>query len=237
MSNQNILIMVVDDEAEIRSLLKTYLEKEGFAVETYGSGCLALEKFACKEYSLLVLDLLLPDSDGLEICRQVRSQSNLPIIMLTAKDSNTDKIIGLGIGADDYITKPFDVHEIVARIKAQLRRYQLLGGISTAVSGDRLSFRGITIDKKQYEVTAGDKKAVLTAKEFELLCFLAENNGRVYTKKQIVHHVWPYETCLDENTLSVHIRRLRKKIELDPDKPSFIVTVWGIGYKFDGEKA
>ncbi|MCG8570480.1 MAG: response regulator transcription factor [Spirochaetes bacterium] len=228
-----LTILIIDDELEILQLISKYILKEGFDVLTATNGLQGVELFKKNDVSLLILDLMLPDLDGLEICRRVRENSHIPIIMLTAKDSNMDKIIGLGIGADDYLTKPFDIQELIARTKAQLRRYYTFGQHKDQSDKELIEFPGLMIDKERHQVIAHQQQVQLTALEFDLLFFLAENSGRVFTKQQIITNVWPEQTYLDDNTLSVHIRRLRKKIEKNPDKPEFIKTIRNIGYQFN----
>ncbi|MDE1376354.1 response regulator transcription factor, partial [Bacillus licheniformis] len=184
----------------------------------------------------VILEVMMPQIDGIEVCRRMRNHTNVPILMLTAKDLEGDKILGLSIGADDYITKPFSVNEVLARIKAMLRRFLVLGSESRPDEQSLIQFKGLTIDLKTYTVTAGGQEISLTAKEFELLKFFASNPGQVFTKTQLFRNAWSDQYIEDDNTVMVHIRRLRKKIEPDPSDPQFIQTVWGIGYKFVGEK-
>ncbi|WP_068621132.1 response regulator transcription factor [Paenibacillus tuaregi] len=239
---EEIRILIADDEPEIRNLLRTYLEREQYRVDTAAGGSEALQLFAIHTYQLIVLDLMMPGVDGIEVCRRVREQSNVPIVMLTAKDLELDKVLGLSMGADDYITKPFSTQEVVARIKAQLRRYVVLGG-SSGTDGSqqpersRLSFANIVIDLKKYTVTKAGEPISLTAKEFELLKFFATHPEQVFTKTQLFRQVWSHDYIEDDNTVMVHIRRLRKKIEEDPSNPKYIQTVWGIGYRFMGDEA
>ncbi|RKD29068.1 response regulator transcription factor [Thermohalobacter berrensis] len=226
-------ILVADDEKEIQLLLKKYLQREGYEVDTASDGKDVLEKFNNNKYHLIILDLMMPEIDGIETCRLLRNKTNIPIIMLTAKDSEVDKVIGLSIGADDYITKPFSINELIARVKAHLRRYFILSNQDSKISKE-LSFGNLIIDLKSYRVFKNNKEIQLTAKEFELLKFLASNHEQVFTKRQIFRQVWKNEYLEDDNTVMVHIRRLRKKIEDNPKKPQYIQTVWGIGYKFTG---
>ncbi|MBU8788458.1 response regulator [Bacillus glycinifermentans] len=232
-----IRVLIADDEKEIRDLLKTYLEREWYEVDAAADGEEALRLFEQNHYHLIVLDLMMPKIDGMEVCRRIRSHTNVPILMLTAKDLEGDKILGLSMGADDYITKPFSINEVLARIKALLRRFLILGSSESRTDEKSLmAFKGLTIDLKTYSVTAGGREIVLTAKEFELLKFFASNPGQVFTKTQLFRNVWGDQYIEDDNTVMVHIRKLRKKIEADPSNPQFIQTVWGIGYKFAGEK-
>jgi len=229
-------VLIADDEKEIRDLLKTYLKRECYEVDVAVDGEDALRLFEQNHYHLVILDVMMPKIDGIEVCRRMRNHTNVPILMLTAKDLEGDKILGLSIGADDYITKPFSVNEVLARIKAMLRRFLVLGSESRSDEQSLIQFKGLTIDLKTYTVTAGGQEISLTAKEFELLKFFASNPGQVFTKTQLFRNAWSDQYIEDDNTVMVHIRRLRKKIEPDPSDPQFIQTVWGIGYKFVGEK-
>lgn len=229
-------ILVVDDEREIRELLKKYLERELYQVDLASNGEEALCLFQKNNYHLVLLDLMLPKFDGIEVCRRIRNQSNIPILMLTAKDQEFDKVLGLSIGADDYITKPFSINEVMARVKAQIRRFLISGNESLADSTQLIKFKDLTIDLKRYSVFKNEKAISLTAKEFELLKFLASHPEQVFTKNQLFRNVWEHDYLEDDNTVMVHIRKLRMKIETDPSNPLFIQTVWGIGYKFAGEK-
>ncbi|MCY8614687.1 response regulator transcription factor [Bacillus haynesii] len=231
-----IRVLIADDEKEIRDLLKTYLKRECYEVDVAVDGEDALRLFEQNHYHLVILDVMMPKIDGIEVCRRMRNDTNVPILMLTAKDLEGDKILGLSIGADDYITKPFSVNEVLARIKAMLRRFLVLGSESRSDEQSLIQFKGLTIDLKTYTVTAGGQEISLTAKEFELLKFFASNPGQVFTKTQLFRNAWSDQYIEDDNTVMVHIRRLRKKIEPDPSDPQFIQTVWGIGYKFVGEK-
>lgn len=204
-------ILVAEDDREIRMLLKKYLEKEGYEVDTACDGAEALASFERYPYHLVLLDVMMPKMDGIEVCRRLRNQSNIPILMLTAKDGEVDMILGLGMGADDYITKPFRINEVLARVKAQLRRYFLLG---TKQDENQLKvFGNLTIDMASYSVQRGEEPIVLTAKEFQLLKFFSDHPNQVFTKAQIFRQVWGDEYIEDDNTVMVHIRRLRKKIE------------------------
>ncbi|GGG10536.1 DNA-binding response regulator [Paenibacillus albidus] len=235
MNDQRVLI--AEDEREIRELLKKYLERELYLVDTAADGEEALRLFHRNAYSLVILDLMMPKVDGIEVCRQLRNQSNIPILMLTAKEQEVDKILGLSIGADDYMTKPFSIHEVIARVKALMRRYLVLGSSGThPQTPDQIVFKGLRLDLKSYSVEACGREIALTAKEFELLKFMASSPEQVFTKTQLFRGVWDSSYIEDDNTVMVHIRKLRKKIEADPSDPQFIQTVWGIGYKFSGEK-
>jgi DNA-binding response OmpR family regulator len=232
---EDIKILIADDEPEILKLLQRYIEKEGYSVDTASDGLEAISLFNQNEYHLVILDIMMPQIDGIEVCRRLRNDTNVPIIMLTAKDDETDKVLGLRIGADDYMTKPFGMNELMARVNAHLRRYLVLSGGSNLTNKNILEFNNLKIDLKSYMVYRGKELLNLTAKEFELLKFFASHPNQVFTKAQIFKYVWGDEYIEDDNTVMVHIRRLRKKIEVNPEKPQFIQTVWGIGYKFVGE--
>ncbi|MGN7381856.1 response regulator transcription factor [Paenibacillus sp. SAFN-117] len=231
-----IRVLVADDEKEIRDLVKKYLERERYCVHTAADGEETLRLFEQYSYNLILLDLMMPKMDGIEVCRRLRNQTNIPIIMLTAKDQEAEKVLGLGMGADDYITKPFSIHELIARVKAQLRRFLILGSESGAPQETVLRFKNLAIDLKNYTVKRAGEEVMLTAKEFELLKFFASHPEQVFTKTQLFRQVWDSEYLEDDNTVMVHIRKLRKKIEDDPSDPKWIQTVWGIGYKFVGEQ-
>ncbi|MCY9531792.1 MULTISPECIES: response regulator transcription factor [Paenibacillus] len=236
---QPIRVLVADDEREIRDLLKKYLERELYTVDTAAHGEEALRLFEQHKYNLIILDLMMPYIDGVEVCRRIRERSNVPILMLTAKDEEMDKIVGLSIGADDYMTKPFSIHELVARSKALLRRFMILGSEASSLaeeSSATMRFKGLIIDTRKYMVIREGQEISLTAKEFELLRLFASHPEQVFTKTQIFRQVWGSEYIEDDNTVMVHIRKLRLKIETDPSDPKLIQTVWGIGYKFAGER-
>ncbi|HDR7579087.1 TPA: response regulator transcription factor [Bacillus cereus] len=233
---KDIRILVADDDKEIRNLLKIYLERELYMVDTAINGEEALHLFNQNNYNLVILDLMMPKIDGIEVCKKLRDKTNVPILMLTAKDHEVDKILGLSIGADDYITKPFSIHEVIARVKALMRRFLVLGSNNTAQEKTTLSFKGLTINLNTYTVHTNKEEISLTGKELELLKFFTSNPGQVFTKTQLFRNVWDDNYIEDDNTVMVHIRKLRKKIEIDPSNPKFIQTIWGIGYKFVGEK-
>ncbi|MCR8984576.1 response regulator transcription factor [Brevibacillus laterosporus] len=233
---EEIRVLIVDDEKEIRDLLRKYLERELYQVDVAVNGEEALQMFEKKKYNLMILDVMMPKVDGIEVCRRLRNKTNIPILMLTAKDHEIDKILGLSMGADDYITKPFSINEVVARVKAIMRRFLILGSDDRSHENTLITFKGITIDLKKYTVHLAGEKISLTAKEFELLKFFASHPEQVFTKTQLFHQVWNSEYVEDDNTVMVHIRKLRMKIEANPSDPKYIQTVWGIGYKFVGEK-
>ncbi|MBT2642949.1 response regulator transcription factor [Bacillus sp. ISL-41] len=226
------LILIVEDEREIAELVRDYLEAEGFRSILAFDGLDGLNQFNEHQPAVAVLDVMLPKMDGIELCRRIRAESNIPIIIMSAKKSDTDKIIGLGIGADDYVTKPFSPGELVARIKAQLRRFKHLSVQKEPENVIR--FPGLEINLKEYTVFSAGNQVELSAKEFQLLAFMASNKGQVFTKEQLLENVWGYQHVGDTNTITVYVRKLREKIELDPSEPQYIKTVWGIGYKFDG---
>ncbi len=222
-------ILLVDDDPNIRQLVNLYLEKEGFEVEMADRGDTAVEKFKTFAPNLILLDLMLPGMDGWQVCREVRKTSNVPIIMLTAKDETFDKVLGLELGADDYMVKPFDTKELVARIKAVLRRFQN----ADAPTSKELSFPGLTINIGQYTVTYMGKELEMPPKELELLYFLASHPGMVFTREQLLEQVWGYDYFGDSRTVDVHVKRLREKLT-DGEKMGWqIKTVWGVGYKFE----
>lgn len=220
-------ILVVDDEKKIIELVRLYLEKDGFSVVVAGDGEKALELAAREKPDLIILDLNLPIIDGLDVCRAIRRYSDVPIVMLTARDEDVDKLIGLEIGADDYVTKPFSPRELVARVKAVLRRAQ--GG---QVKPDTIAAGKLRITPARHEARLGDKSIELTPTEFKLLEALAENPGRVYTRLQLLDRVQGYAYEGYERTIDAHVKNLRQKIEADPQKPRYILTVYGVGYKF-----
>ncbi|MCS7460387.1 response regulator transcription factor [Paenibacillus doosanensis] len=227
-------IMVVDDEVELAELIKDYLEEERYSVMISTNGKEAVEMFRTHQPNLVVLDIMLPVLDGMEVCRTIRSESNVPIIMLSAKKADVDKIVGLGLGADDYIVKPFSPGEVVARVKAQLRRYHMLSSAETPK--ELLRFNKMEIDLKGYTVAMNGKPIEFTAKEFEILRLLALHPGQVLTREQIIENVWGFNHIGDLNTVTVHIKKIREKIEINLSNPQYIKTVWGVGYRFDGGK-
>ena len=222
-------ILLVDDDPNIRQLVRLYLEKEGFDVTEADRGDTALKEFKAAPPNLMLLDVMLPGMDGWQVCREVRKVSNIPIIMLTAKDETFDKVLGLELGADDYVVKPFDAKELVARIKAVIRRYQN-GGESTE---KELAFPGLTINMSQYTVTYMGKEMDMPPKELELLYFLASHPGMVFTREQLLEQVWGYDYFGDSRTVDVHVKRLREKLSGGEALGWQIKTVWGVGYKFD----
>lgn len=224
-------ILIVEDEAAIADLEKDYLELSGFEVEIANRGDEGLNKALNEDFDLFILDLMLPEVDGFEICRQVRDKKNTPIIMVSAKKDDIDKIRGLGLGADDYMTKPFSPSELVARVKAHLERYNRLIG-SGVQENDIVEIRGIKVDKTARRVWVNGEEKTFTTKEFDLLTFLAENPNRVFTKEELFREIWDMESVGDIATVTVHIKKIREKIEFNTAKPQYIETIWGVGYRF-----
>jgi DNA-binding response OmpR family regulator len=224
-------ILVVDDEPNIREVVSLYLRRHGHDVVSATDGEEALEVFRKSEPDLVVLDLMLPKVSGLEVCRRIRADRRVPLIMLTARGEEEERIVGLSLGADDYVVKPFSPRELAARVSAVLRRVEESSGV-----GDRrvLSFDGLRIDPNAREVLVMDEPVTLTAREFDLLYRLASSPGIVYTRDQLMESVWGYTFSADTSTVTVHVRRLREKLEPDPARPRYVQTVWGVGYKFGG---
>ena len=224
-------ILIVEDEVAIAELEKDYLELSGFEVEVEHDGMTGLARALAEEFDLFILDLMLPGIDGFEICKQIREKKNTPILMVSAKKDDIDKIRGLGLGADDYVTKPFSPSELVARVKAHLSRYERLIG-SNVVENDIIEIRGIKIDKTARRVWVNGEEKQFTTKEFDLLTFLAENPNHVYTKEELFREIWDMESIGDIATVTVHIKKIREKVEMDTSKPQYIETIWGVGYRF-----
>ena len=224
-------ILIVEDEESIADLEKDYLELSGFEVEVANDGQTGLDKALFGDFDLVILDLMLPGVDGFEICRKVRAEKNTPIIMVSAKKDDIDKIRGLGLGADDYMTKPFSPGELVARVKAHIERYQRLT-TSSIPSNDTIEIRGLKIDKTARRVYVNGEEKAFTTKEFDLLTFLAENPNHVFTKEELFREIWEMESVGDIATVTVHIKKIREKIEDSSSKPQYIETIWGVGYRF-----
>ncbi len=224
-------ILIVEDEESIADLEKDYLELSGFEVETEHDGTKGLERALSEEFDMYILDLMLPGTDGFEICRRIREAKNTPILMVSAKKDDIDKIRGLGLGADDYVTKPFSPSELVARVKAHLARYERLIG-SNAQENDVIEIRGIRIDKTARRVWVNDEEKQFTTKEFDLLTFLAEHPNHVFSKDELFSEIWNMESIGDIATVTVHIKKIREKIEYDTSNPQYIETIWGVGYRF-----
>jgi DNA-binding response OmpR family regulator len=220
-------VLVVDDEPTIREIVVSYLKRDGFATLEAADGNRARELLATERPDLVVLDVMLPGVDGLELCRWIRTSSQLPVIMLTARGEESDRIVGLELGADDYVTKPFSPRELAARVRTVLRRAEL-----DVVADRQLSFNGLVIDSSTRDVTRNDEPLRLTAREFDLLWFLASHPQRVFSREQLMRRVWGYASAVDTGTVTVHMRRLREKIEDDPSRPRHLETVWGVGYRF-----
>ena len=224
-------ILIVEDEEAIADLEKDYLEMSGYEVIIENDGIKGLESAMNSDVDLIILDLMLPGMDGYDICKQLREEKNIPIIMVSAKKDDIDKIRGLGLGADDYMTKPFSPSELVARVKAHLSRYERLIG-SNQKSNDTVEIRGIKIDKTARRVYINGEEKVFTTKEFDLLTFLAENPNHVFTKEELFREIWDMDSIGDIATVTVHIKKIREKIEFDTSKPQYIETIWGVGYRF-----
>ena len=224
-------ILIVEDESAIAELEKDYLELSGFEVEVASDGQVGLDRAMSEDFDLMILDLMLPEIDGFEICRQVRAQKNMPIIMVSAKKDDIDKIRGLGLGADDYMTKPFSPSELVARVKAHLARYERLVG-SAVEENKIIEIRGLRIDTTARRVWINGEEKSFTTKEFDLLTFLASHPNHVYTKDELFSEIWDMESIGDIATVTVHIKKIREKVEFDTSKPQYIETIWGVGYRF-----
>ncbi len=227
------LVLVVDDEPMVTEVVGRYLEREGFAVAVAGDGEEALRLAREQPPDLVVLDLMLPKLGGLEVCRALRRESRVPIIMLTAKGEETDRILGFELGADDYVVKPFSPGELVARVKAVLRR--VAPAENAEPTGNAIVIGDLRVNPITREVVVRGVPVTLTAKEFDLLYFLASHPGQVFTREQLMHQVWDFAYAGDASTVTVHVRRLREKIEANPERPRFVKTVWGVGYKFEAK--
>ena len=224
-------ILIVEDEEAIADLEKDYLELSGFKVEVANDGQSGISKALKGNYDLFILDLMLPGVDGFDICRQIREEKNTPIIMVSAKKDDIDKIRGLGLGADDYMTKPFSPSELVARVKAHLARYDRLTG-RAAQKNKVIEIRGLKIDTTARRVWINEEEKTFTTKEFDLLTFLASHPNHVYTKEELFREIWDMESIGDIATVTVHIKKIREKVEMDTSNPQYIETIWGVGYRF-----
>lgn len=224
-------VLIIEDEVAIAELEKDYLELSGFEVEMENTGDGGEARALNENFDLIILDLMLPNKDGFEICKKIRASKNIPIIMVSAKKDDIDKIRGLGLGADDYMTKPFSPSELVARVKAHLTRYERLIG-SGVKENEMVEIRGIRIDKTARRVYINEIEKNFTTKEFDLLTFLAENPNHVYTKDELFRNIWDMESIGDIATVTVHIKKIREKIEFNTSKPQYIETIWGVGYRF-----
>jgi two-component system response regulator VicR len=225
-------VLIIEDEKNISDIVKLNLTKEGFNVDTAFDGQEGLDKALGTDPDLVLLDVMLPSLDGFEVCRKVREKSNVPIIMLTAKEEEVDKVLGLELGADDYITKPFGLRELIARIKANIRRTVMAGDIGQTPSSNTTDYGNLTIDGDRYEVRKDGAPLELTLREFELLRYLAEHEDKVFSREQLLEDVWGYEYYGDIRTVDVTVRRLREKLEDDSSDPKYILTKRGIGYYF-----
>ena len=224
-------ILIIEDEVSIAELEKDYLELSGFEVEIENDGDRGLQRSLTENFDLILLDLMLPGTNGFEICKQIRSTRNTPVIIVSAKKDDIDKIRGLGLGADDYITKPFSPSEMVARVKAHLARYERLIG-KGRLENEIIEIRGLKIDKTARRVWINGEEKNFTTKEFDLLSFLAQNPNHVYTKEELFREIWGMESLGDIATVTVHIKKIREKIEFNTARPQYIETIWGVGYRF-----
>jgi two-component system response regulator ResD len=223
-----VTILVVDDEPIVRDVIVRYLNRDGYTTLEAGDGEDARRLIETEEPSLVVLDVMLPGTDGLELCRWIRSRSELPVIMLTARGEEADRIVGLELGADDYVTKPFSPRELAARVKTVLRRSR-----AQPEESERVTFGEVTVDAASRQVTREGELVALTAREFDLLWFMLSHPRRVFSRDTLMERVWGYSVALDTGTVTVHVRRLREKLEPDPAHPRHLQTVWGVGYRFD----
>lgn len=227
-------VLIVEDDHDINNLLAMNLRSSGYQIESSESGSQGLEMALTGHYDLILLDLMLPDIDGLEICRQLRAKGmTTPILMLTAKDGEIDRVLGLEMGADDYLTKPFSVRELQARVKALLRRVDMMKQAEAPVKKEVLSFGELSICPTKRVVMVKDELIELTGTEFDLLLYLARHPGMVFSRSQLLDNIWGYQHSGYEHTVNSHINRLRTKVERDPSKPNYVLTVWGVGYKFN----
>ena len=224
-------ILIIEDDAAIADLEKDYLELNDFEVVIENSGDTGLATALSEDFDLIILDLMLPGIDGFEICKRIREEKDIPILMVSAKKDDIDKIRGLGLGADDYLTKPFSPSELVARVKAHMARYNRLVGTHTK-ENDIVEIRGIRIDKTARRVFVDGVEKTFTTKEFDLLTFLAENPNHVFTKEELFREIWDMDSIGDIATVTVHIKKIREKIETDTSNPQYIETIWGVGYRF-----
>lgn len=226
-------VLIIEDDLSIAELERDYLEINNFIVTIENNGDLGLKKALNEDYDLVILDLMLPYIDGFEICKKLRAEKEIPILMVSAKKEDIDKIRGLGLGADDYMTKPFSPSELVARVKAHISRYHRLVKSNNTETKDLIEIRGITINKVSRKIFVNDKEIEFTSKEFELLLLFVTNPNRVFSKEELFERIWGLDSTGDIATVTVHIRKLREKIEFDPSNPSYIETIWGVGYRFD----
>ncbi len=225
-------ILIIEDQQSIAELIKDYLEINDFQVEIKNNGQEGLKDALGKDYDLILLDLMLPDIDGFEICKKIRKEKNIPILIISARGEDIDKIRGLGLGADDYISKPFSPNELVARVKAHLSRFNRLTGKSKKAKNE-IHIKNLNINQTARRVYLDNKEIVLTTKEFEILNFLASHPNIVFSKEHLYERIWGNDSYGDMTTIAVHIKKIRDKIEKDPQKPRFIDTLWGSGYRFN----
>ena len=225
-------VLLVEDDYAVSQSIETMLKKEGMIVDTTDLGEDGLEIGKLYDYDIIILDLMLPGMDGFEVCKKIREEKNIPILMVSAKKDDIDKIRGLGLGADDYMTKPFSPSELVARVKAHMARYERLVGTNQKQQNDIVEIRGIRIDKTARRVYVDGVEKTFTTKEFDLLTFLAEHPNHVFTKEELFREIWDMDSIGDIATVTVHIKKIREKIELDTSKPQYIETIWGVGYRF-----
>jgi DNA-binding response OmpR family regulator len=233
MAEQQIQILVVDDDKEIANLVEIYLSSTGYIIHKAYNAMDGLAILQKEDIQLAIIDVMMPRIDGIELCKRIRSKKNIPIIMLSAKSADVDKILGLSAGADDYVIKPFNPMELLARVKSQLRRYLELNP-GTPVARERIEVQDVVIDTNKHKVTVGGKEVVLTPIEFNILQLMASHPGRVYSTDEIYENVWNEKLYEANNTVMVHMRRLREKVEKNPRQPQLIKTVWGVGYKIEG---
>ncbi|PWW06584.1 DNA-binding response OmpR family regulator [Paenibacillus cellulosilyticus] len=233
--SRNRKILIIEDDLDISRIIKDYIERNGYDVYIANDGKEAWQSIESLNPDFIILDIMLPDIDGIEMCRQIRGNNNVPILILSARGSDTDKVLGLGFGADDYMTKPFSLSELLARVKSNLRRVESMNPTPQLMPPeleDVLRFGNVTVDRKGYKVSKDGKEISVPVKELELLFYLSKHKNQVFSKSQLLDAVWGYTAYGDESTITVYIRRLREKLEDDPSNPTYIKTVWGIGYKF-----
>ncbi|MEA4832402.1 MAG: response regulator transcription factor [Oscillospiraceae bacterium] len=227
-------ILIADDDRDIAFAISKLLSDEGYECERAYNGAEAVEAVRRASFDLAVLDVMMPRIDGLSVMMKIRQSGNIPVIILSAKSEETDKILGLGMGADDYVTKPYSPAELIARVRSALRRYLVLGAGTQFVPGDRIRIGGLELNRAAKNVTVDGEPVKLTATEYKILELLMENKNRVFSPEEIYSRVWENDAYSVENTVMVHIRRIREKIEIDPKEPKYLVVVWGIGYKIEG---
>lgn len=225
-------VLIIEDEQSIAELEKDYLELSEFEVAIENEGDAGLERALKEDFDIVILDLMLPGMDGFEVCQKIREKKQIPILMVSAKKDDIDKIRGLGLGADDYMTKPFSPSELVARVKAHLARYDVLTSSHIVKDSKALEIKGIRLESDTRRVFVDSEEKTLTSKEFDLLKFLMENPNKVFSKDELFKEIWDMDSVGDIATVTVHIKKLREKIELDPSSPQYIETIWGIGYRF-----